>query len=136
MFPSMQFYQLANRARFEFRGKQYQKTAMSMAQDADRNGNVFQGETEVSPTGDRFCCPLNRQQSGSPLIFHMDGLHYAFTDRPPKEVQTWALGFVPPTLAMLVWRRPEDRTSNEALHEFGLVDQAPLVSCTKRCGSV
>ena len=53
----MQFYQLARGARFEFHGKQYQKTAMSMAWDADRNGNVFQAETEVTPIGEPLLLP-------------------------------------------------------------------------------
>lgn len=48
----VQFYQLAKGARFEFRGKQFQKIAMSMAEDGERNGNVFQGETEVTPIGE------------------------------------------------------------------------------------
>jgi hypothetical protein len=53
----MRFYQLARGARFEFRGKRYLKTAMSLAQDADRIGNVFQAETEVTPIGEPLLLP-------------------------------------------------------------------------------
>lgn len=53
----MQFYQLAKGARFEFRGKSYQKCAMSMAQDEHGNGNVFSGETEITPIGEPLLLP-------------------------------------------------------------------------------
>jgi hypothetical protein len=48
----MQFYRLAPGARFEFRGREYRKEAMSMAGDSDGVGNVFQGGTEVTPIGE------------------------------------------------------------------------------------
>ena len=48
----MQFFQLAPGGRFEFRGRQFKKIAMSMAQDSERNGNNFQAETEVTPIGE------------------------------------------------------------------------------------
>jgi hypothetical protein len=35
----------------QVRGKRYQKTAMSMARDERRWGNVFMGETEVVSDG-------------------------------------------------------------------------------------
>ena len=41
------FYQLPLGARFEFRGKRYEKLALSMAGDEDRCGNIFQEEAEV-----------------------------------------------------------------------------------------
>jgi ankyrin repeat protein len=41
----MQFYKLAPGARFEFRGRQFTKTTMSMAQDEKHEGNVFQAGT-------------------------------------------------------------------------------------------
>jgi|SRR6516162_6812146 hypothetical protein len=45
----MQFYQLAKGARFQFQGRQFTKVAMSMAEDADGNGNAFWSGTEVTP---------------------------------------------------------------------------------------
>jgi hypothetical protein len=48
----MQFYQFAKGARFEF-----QKVAMSMAEDADRNGNVFWSGMEVIPIGEPLLLP-------------------------------------------------------------------------------
>jgi len=53
----MQFYLLAPGARFEFRGREFKKTAISMAQDSERNGNIFQGETEVTPIGEPLLLP-------------------------------------------------------------------------------
>lgn len=53
----MQFYRLAPGARFEFRGKRYMKTAASMANDADRIGSVFLGETEVTMVGEPMLLP-------------------------------------------------------------------------------
>ena len=41
------FYQLPLGARFEFRGKRYEKLALSMARDEERCGNIFQDEAEV-----------------------------------------------------------------------------------------
>ncbi len=35
--------------RFEFRGRRYQKVALSMAHDEERMGNVFQDVAEVVP---------------------------------------------------------------------------------------
>jgi len=53
----MQFYQLAPGARFEFRGRHFKKVAISMAQDSERNGNIFQGETEITPIGEPLLLP-------------------------------------------------------------------------------
>jgi hypothetical protein len=53
----MQFYRLAPGCRFEFEGRQFQKTAMSMAEDADRIGNVFQAGMEVTPIGEPLVLP-------------------------------------------------------------------------------
>ena len=47
----MRFYELAIGAVFEFRGTRYAKTAMSMAEDDRRWGNVFMGETVVASDG-------------------------------------------------------------------------------------
>jgi hypothetical protein len=41
------FYELPIGARFEFRGRRYEKLAPSMAQDEDRCGNIFRDHTEV-----------------------------------------------------------------------------------------
>jgi hypothetical protein len=48
----MQFYELAVGARFFFRGRRYEKIAMSMARDEDRIGNIFMGETDVAADGE------------------------------------------------------------------------------------
>ncbi|HZR18701.1 MAG TPA: hypothetical protein VFE51_15520 [Verrucomicrobiae bacterium] len=47
----MQFYLLARGAVFEFNGRRFTKTAMSMARGEDGNGNVFAGERDVVPVG-------------------------------------------------------------------------------------
>jgi hypothetical protein len=41
------FYQIPIGARFEFRGRRYEKLALSMARDEERCGNIFQDEAEV-----------------------------------------------------------------------------------------
>ena len=41
------FANLPRGARFLFLGKSYVKIAMSMAEDENRHGNIFQAETEV-----------------------------------------------------------------------------------------
>ncbi len=38
--------------RFEFRGRRYEKVALSMAHDEERMGNVFQDVAEVVPLGE------------------------------------------------------------------------------------
>ena len=45
--PTIQFHQLPLGARFEFRGRRYEKLALSMASDEDRCGNIFQYECQV-----------------------------------------------------------------------------------------
>ena len=47
----MKFYELAIGARFEFRGRRFVKEAMSMAQDEERMGTIFLGETDVISDG-------------------------------------------------------------------------------------
>ena len=54
---SMQFYELAVGARFFFRGRRYEKLAMSMAEDEDRVGHIFQAETEVTADGEPLLLP-------------------------------------------------------------------------------
>ncbi len=44
---NIQFEQLPIGARFEFRGRRYEKLALAMAGDEDRCGNIFQYECEV-----------------------------------------------------------------------------------------
>jgi hypothetical protein len=61
ILPICNSTKLAKEARFEFRGKQFQKVAMSMALDAERNGNVFQGETEITPIGEPSTARLSGQ---------------------------------------------------------------------------
>ncbi len=41
------FYQLPIGARFEFRGRRYEKLGLSLARDEERCGNIFQDEAEV-----------------------------------------------------------------------------------------
>ena len=66
----MQFYQLAKGARFEFRGKQFEKIAMSMAEDEERNGYVFQGETEITPIGEPLLLPPEEAEKWKPSATH------------------------------------------------------------------
>jgi hypothetical protein len=62
----VQFYQLAKGARFEFRGQQFQKIAMSLALDADTNGNIFQGATEIVPIGEPLLLPVEEAEKWKP----------------------------------------------------------------------
>lgn len=64
----MQFYELARGARFEFRGRQFTKTAMSMAVDADRIGNIFQGSTDVVPVGEPLLLPPEEAEKWKPSL--------------------------------------------------------------------
>ena len=48
---NVQFYELAIGAVFEFRGKVYRKTAMSMADDERNWGNIFQAWIKVESGG-------------------------------------------------------------------------------------
>jgi hypothetical protein len=47
----MKFYELAVGARFVFRGRRFEKIAMSMARDEEDRSSIFLGETEVVPEG-------------------------------------------------------------------------------------
>ena len=47
----MKFYELAVGARFDYRGRPFEKTAISMADDERGCGSIFLGETEVAPDG-------------------------------------------------------------------------------------
>jgi len=45
----MQFQEIPVGGHFEFRGRRYEKLALSMARDEDHYGNIFQAQTEVLP---------------------------------------------------------------------------------------
>ena len=47
--PTIQFQEIPIGQHFEFRGRRYKKLALSMASDEERNGTIFQGQTEVMP---------------------------------------------------------------------------------------
>jgi len=49
MPSTLQFQEIPIGAHFEFRGRRYQKLALSMASDEDRNGTIFMAQTEVGP---------------------------------------------------------------------------------------
>lgn len=47
MTLTLRFGELPLGGRFEFRGRRYEKLALSLARDEDRCGNIFQAETLV-----------------------------------------------------------------------------------------
>ena len=49
MPSTIQFQEIPIGQFFEYRGRRYKKLALSMASDEDRNGNIFQAQTEVLP---------------------------------------------------------------------------------------
>jgi hypothetical protein len=49
MHSTIQFQEIPIGQFFEYRGRRYRKLALSMASDEDRNGNIFQAQTEVLP---------------------------------------------------------------------------------------
>ena len=49
MPTTIQFQEIPIGQFFEYRGRRYRKLALSMASDEDRNGNIFQAQTEVLP---------------------------------------------------------------------------------------
>lgn len=57
------FSQLPVGARFEFRGRRYEKLALSLARDEERCGNIFQDHTEV--LWDLRTAPGPRRSCGS-----------------------------------------------------------------------
>ncbi|MCX6921868.1 MAG: hypothetical protein NT154_01420 [Verrucomicrobia bacterium] len=61
--PTVQFQEIPIGQHFEFRGHRYKKLAVSMASDEDRNGNIFQAETEVLP--DPFARPVESIERGA-----------------------------------------------------------------------
>jgi hypothetical protein len=66
----MQFYQLAFGARFDFRGRQFTKVGMSMAQDEKREGKMFWGGTEVTPIGEPLLMPDPEAEQWKPNEDH------------------------------------------------------------------
>jgi hypothetical protein len=49
MPTTIQFQEIPIGGYFEFHGRRYRKLALSMASDEDRNGTIFQAQTEVLP---------------------------------------------------------------------------------------
>ncbi|MEI6393235.1 MAG: hypothetical protein WCT12_19285 [Verrucomicrobiota bacterium] len=49
MPTTIQFQEIPIGQHFEFRDRRYKKLARNMASDEDRNGTIFQSETEVLP---------------------------------------------------------------------------------------
>ena len=103
------FFQLPVGARFEFRGRRYEKLALSMARDEERCGNIFQYETEVA--WDR----RPGEVEGPP--------------RPPQPHWTSYLSPAPAPVDRRVDRRPlsPDRRSNHLTP--ALSDRAGLATC-------
>ena len=66
MPSTIQFQEIPIGQHFEFRGRRYKKIAPSMASDEDRNGNIFQAQTEVLPD------PFPRATSASEADCHRD----------------------------------------------------------------
>ncbi len=58
----MQFYQLAVGARFEVFSRQYAKVGMSLADDHERVGAVFDGRTEVTSVGEPLLLPVEEAE--------------------------------------------------------------------------
>jgi len=46
---TLQFQEIPIGGHFEFRGRRYQKLALNIASDEDKNGTLFQAQTEVLP---------------------------------------------------------------------------------------
>jgi len=55
--PTIQFQEIPIGQFFEFRGRRYKKLALSMAEDEDHYGNIFQAQTEVLPDSTPRNCP-------------------------------------------------------------------------------
>jgi hypothetical protein len=98
----MQVYQIAKGARFEFRGKQFEKIAMSMAVDTEGCGNVFWAGTEITPLGEPLLLPPGRgrevETSRHALDFHYYTSPGAILNAPVKMSD---LGFEPQMIATL-----------------------------------
>ena len=57
---------MAPGARFEFHGRQFKKTAISMAQVPSANGNIFQSATEIDPIGQPLLLPEDETRKWRP----------------------------------------------------------------------
>jgi hypothetical protein len=66
----MRFYELAVGARFFFRGRRYEKLAMSMARDEEQFGHAFMAETEVTVDGEPLLLPREEAARWKPLEKH------------------------------------------------------------------
>jgi hypothetical protein len=75
----MLFYKLAIGARFEFRGRQFEKLAVSMARDADRIGHIFPAGSEVTPIGEPLLLSEAEAERWKPPEYHWT----AFMPRGP-----------------------------------------------------
>ena len=53
----MKFYELAVGARFFFRGRRFEKLAMSMAEDEERVGHIFMADAEVTADAEALLLP-------------------------------------------------------------------------------
>ena len=54
---AMKFYELAVGTRFFFRGRRFEKLAMSMAEDEERVGHIFMADAEVTADGEALLLP-------------------------------------------------------------------------------
>jgi hypothetical protein len=80
MHSTIQFQEIPIGQFFEYRGRRYRKLARSMASDEDRNGNIFQAQTEVLPDP-LACCWINDPER---LVSPFDD-----QEQPTHDVATW-----------------------------------------------
>jgi hypothetical protein len=66
----IQFQDIPIGGHFEFRGCHYQKLALSMAGDEERNGNIFMAQTEVMPA---LLTGINLNSEGGPSRIESNG---------------------------------------------------------------
>ncbi len=81
----MDFYRRAEGARFEVRGRQFRKVAMSMAKDAERNGSAFWSGIQVTPIGE----PLLLAETAGELWKPNESNHGTVLLRPVTMTQHW-----------------------------------------------
>jgi hypothetical protein len=77
------FSTAVSRARFFFRGRRYEKLAMSMAEDGDRVGHIFMAETEVMADGE----PLLLRPEEAALFYELARLKSILTESRGDESQ-------------------------------------------------
>jgi|ERR1039458_7626088 hypothetical protein len=84
----MKFYELAIGARYGFRGRRFEKTVMSMANDDQGCGSIFMGETEVTPDGVPLLLPATEAAKWKPDDRHWtEYLSPAPAPREPRPPQ-------------------------------------------------